>query len=786
MLAVVPVFYITTTFIFANMNTAKPYVPSVITATRLYNVTYANLTYGANTTNIWGAKQLDSVDNTNASFIETLTVGVNSTLLGDAYTDATTGWIEEYRFKNIETVADGAIGTTSIRSQFSANNGEPILAFDNHTSYAMNLDTSQMDEFNVSVRGSAVGSVLHEILYHFNASRYYYVLFDQAITTTWVTLSTNRATAISIGGMNAADPINYINFVYTSPQANRWMYIDAPTFYNETYARRLSISFNFTGIAAYDHYALNVSAASNVTSEYMQISGNFDEDSVYDIEGPGTAWEDFLILLNPIPIVTNTYFSCFINSTLLSDPRNSTLDIDLFQVYAWNETNVFPVINQAICTNLDDVNVLYAGYRNYTFTLNVTDADGTADIHYARIGLEAEDNEYYWKAGFFEDNKTFVVEQYPGNITLHPAECSWAAAGNNLNMTFAIEIEIAHSSIYPLRLSTFVNDTEGKFAHFDYALGYRVEVNANVTDAVLSDDRGNGGVSLYCTGHAYYYNSSNIPLASDTYDIWVINLDGMANSSTVTISPLDGSFNVTTIVTAGWGYVDIYTYFIGAKGEGGNETDPCLCATNHNDTYIVDLVYVYFTRVIMDPSSAEIVYMRPVVTRVYDMTEVTNYDMALWRDGVVWKSFDETNFSANFWDTGSGVTHIYEPFFVIDNTYVTTDFDYTPMIVMWYSGHGDGGGGDDDDDDDAWIDWDDLRDFFDVDDDEELMWIILFIIMMLTLMGCMIFTCSEPRDVLYRIKNIGSIFEEPFHPFIPVLKKKDEEEENKKKKKRKK
>lgn len=778
----IPILYTGTVFL-NNIEEEKEHIPSVITATQLYNVTYANLTYGTNTTNIWGAKELDSIDNTNASFIESLYVGVNSTLMGDTYTDSTTGWIEEYRFKNLETVTDAAIGTTSIRAQFSASSGNPILAFDNHTSYTMNLDTSHMDEFNVSIKGSAAGSTLQQITFFYNSTRYYYVTLAQAVTTSWVTVTMDRGMAVSVGGMTATDAINWIDFIYISPAANRWMYIDAPTFYNETYARRLSVSFNITGIGPFEHYALNVTAASNVSVEYMEISDHFIDDAVYDIDNSG--WNTFSIVLATAPIVTNTYFVVFINDTLLSDISNSTLDVDLLQVYAWNETDTFPEIHNAICTNPDDTSVLYAGYRNYTITLNLSDADGFADIHYASIGMTSLCCGYFWKAGFFEDNKTFVEELYPDNFTLTVSECAFQTGGNYLNLTFSFEIELPHGSIFPLSITTFVNDTDGNSVTKVFGLQYRVEVNVDVYSAAFSDDRGNYGATLFATGNAYYFESSNISVDEDTYDIWVTNFYGEDNKSTAVIG-VGGAFNVTNITTPA--AVGLYTYYVGAK-EKGNATSDCYCHDYHTMSYIGDALYVTFTRNVLLPINMEEIIITPHIEYEYDGLSCTNYDIVLSKDGVVWKGADESNYTTVLLDSAVADTHIYEVDSVTDNTYGITTHDYLPMAVSWFSGTVEvDDDWDDDDDDDDWGDdfWVFLEDALDVPDDPFFFFIVTIIIIGI-FMGCIGCSCTSESAMLERtriLQGSRSVWDYKTIPFLPAVLKRDNK--NKKKRKRKK
>jgi len=559
---------------------------SSVTATALYNVSAYSLAYGSNTTIVFGGA-MNVSDNTNASFVEEGYTVVSSTLLGDAYTDDATLWDEQYRFKNIEVVADGATGANSIRSQFSANNGEPILAFDNGTIRAMSLDTIATDKINVSVKYSETVSIpiityLHEITFHNSAGTYYYLILDQAITTTWTTLTGTRAQVVSVGGMLANSPINWIEFHYTTPVTNRWMYIDNLIFWAEARQHHLSLMLNVTEIAPFDSYSLNVSAASNVTSpETMSFSNGFDEAAIYDVED--TTWNNFTILLNRTKILAQTYLHFYWNSSIISDTRNSTLDIDLFQIYAWNETNARPNVDGAIVNNLDDTNRMYAGYRQYQFELNVSDADGFTDIDYARIGLETEDGEYLFKAGFQEDSVTFVEETNPNNITLSSSSTN-TSSGTAIYIIFYITIETSVPAISGLLISCYVNDTAGLEDHPDYALDYETENVIDVSSTDITPDEGPAGGYTTITGYLTYFNSSDLIPAATYYDVWIVSQNSTIIVEVDGWSTTDGYFTVNVLTMSALGTEAFQIEPVAEGGTGGEDT--CLCHDNQ---------YVYFT-----------------------------------------------------------------------------------------------------------------------------------------------------------------------------------------------
>lgn len=747
------------------------FVPSTITATNLYNVTYANVTYGHNTTTMWETDAMDDSDNTNASFIEDKYSSTAGYIFGDTTSDSVDNWAVNNRFDHLGvSTTEYYIGTKCIEFQAAANAGDGYFELNNNTSQAMSADVSTYDSQNFSIKSTSATMTLEYAVMVNTAGKYYLLEFNSlVIGTSWQVVGGSRAQATSYGGMTSTDPVNYIHWHFSNLDNNEWIYFDTLKIYSANTTKHLSVSYNFTSIANYDYYSLNVSAASNVTTEYMQMSDEFDDDAVYNIEGGGI-WENFTILLNTTKIQADDYFLVFINSTALDDDYNSTLDIDLFQIYAWNETNSYPVINGAVLTNPDDTNKLYAGYRNYTFTLNISDADGFADIHYARIGLETEDGQYYWKAGFFEDNKSFVEELYPGNFTLQTSLSSNNCSGNYLNLTFSITIEVVHTSVTGFRLGCFVNDTNSASDEYEFALDYQTEVNVDITSPAISDDRGNRGATLYLTGTAIYFNSSNLVVNDGYYDAWGINLDGLTNVSDTSI--VAGSINITIIASNS---VGLDTWYIGAKAQGSIQTDTCHCATPEVVTYIADELIIVFTREILLPSSGDIVYFTPVIYYDYDDTDCLNYDMVVMKNDVVWKSFDETNYSSHFWDTASGEEHTYDVSSITENIYGITNFDSSPHAVDWYAGRG-GGAGDEVSEDEFW----DLFGFIEVDDDDEFM-IFIAILMMLTI-GCIVvgdIGCGsgiiKKRSGL--ITNTGRRLKDP----IPLLFGKDDEKKKKKK-----
>jgi hypothetical protein len=289
-------------------------------------------------------------------------------------------------------------------------------------------------------------------------------------------------------------------------------------------------------------------------------------------------------------------------------------------------------------------------------------------------------------------------------ITLQTALCSNISSGNTISVAFTVMINVLHETRNSINLFAFVNDTAGLYTERHYSVGYDVEVGVEISDYGLSDDRGDAGATLFFTGNASY-TGSNLILNPDMYDLWVLNDQGLAYADRTALDEAVGSlFNITDISTPTT--VGEYTYTVGAKVDGDDGTGPWYYDI-YTDTYIVDQIVVTFSTSIPTPSSEETVTIIPHITYAFDGVAVTNYDMIITRDGIPWKSFDETNVSVGFSDTASGETHVYDVLSITDNTYDITNFTSTESSITWYARQVDGGGDVTTPPDDipGWLDW---------------------------------------------------------------------------------
>ena len=138
--------------------------------------------------------------------------------------------------------------------------------------------------------------------------------------------------------------------------------------------------------------------------------------------------------------------------------------------------NDAPVIDTSInCVNIDAGDYLY-GSKTYTFTLNVSDAQGYANIDYVYFGLFDGSLPCEWEAYYQEDTNTFEEIDADNQIEI-TADSEAVRDGNTIDITFCIKIEWAHRSFEDGDIIVYVYDSS---AEYDYVLGdvnYNVETN---------------------------------------------------------------------------------------------------------------------------------------------------------------------------------------------------------------------------------------------------------------------------------------------------------------------
>jgi len=351
------------------------------------------------------------------------------------------------------------------------------------------------------------------------------------------------------------------------------------------------------------------------------------------------------------------------------------------------EANEIPSNDQTpTCTNPDDTDNLYAKYKQYQITANVSDADGFEDLNYLEISLYSNDRiTLYWTLRFDEDTATFSEQTDANNmIELDTGSSTNTSSGNTLNVTFHITIHWNHTDLTDTDIKQYVTDdnpqTDTDWSEVDYDFETRLDFSSfSLNDGSGTVDRGDYDTldGITASGVVDYYGSSISPNSGDV-DVWVSCSDvegGPWSDTTLT----DGVFSVTVDSDNVVG-LDTYSFIVVEEGEGVGGSD--LCDTSHSDTYIADRMIIDIQVDEEAPYNGQQVNFTLTVTYDYDDTVCTSYTIVISRNAAEWFSFINGNVSL-FNDTNSDVAYVYSTFSGSESTHGLTAFSSGSESVTW-------------------------------------------------------------------------------------------------------
>jgi hypothetical protein len=237
--------------------------------------------------------------------------------------------------------------------------------------------------------------------------------------------------------------------------------------------------------------------------------------------------------------------------------------------------------------NPDDGSFMYARYKFYIITSNVSDADGYLDIQYVELTLyDSTATTPLWTVRYTVSGGVFSIVLGSEYIQLGSSHATMS--GNNLDITWAIKIDWDHDDMLNAVPHQFV--TDGAASDSDYSpTTWDVETRLDYSSTPsLSDDRGDVGTAdLVSTGSVVYYGSTLSPLANET-DVWVVHdVSGEWNGDLTA-----GSFSITNIGSSASVRLNNYTFRIVVEGAGSGGTD-LYYTTSLTDTFITDRIEVY-------------------------------------------------------------------------------------------------------------------------------------------------------------------------------------------------
>ncbi|MCK4568362.1 MAG: hypothetical protein KAU48_13735, partial [Candidatus Thorarchaeota archaeon] len=297
-------------------------------------------------------------------------------------------------------------------------------------------------------------------------------------------------------------------------------------------------------------------------------------------------------------MTSSTFTIRFRGDFEVGDTTPSSWEIDCSLLHTWSNAVPQNTVSPTI-SNLDDTTFLYAEYRQYEITANVTDEDGFADIDYLELTLTSDDQlTEYWTIRYDEDTNLFNEQSDPSNyITLDTGSSSAIESGNNINATFLITVNWNHPDIVNTDLKSEVYDANPSSDLDYYEVNWDVETRLDLTSGPTLDDgsgtadRGDVDGSMTASGTVTYLGSALIPSASDI-DIWI-----SAPEYGTQIGPWEatnyedgtGTFSVTVYADDVVG-LDTFTFKGVSEEAGAGGTD--LFSSSETTPYISDRVQV--------------------------------------------------------------------------------------------------------------------------------------------------------------------------------------------------
>ena len=281
------------------------------------------------------------------------------------------------------------------------------------------------------------------------------------------------------------------------------------------------------------------------------------------------------------------------------------------------------VATSATVTNADDTDNLYARYKAYTLTANVTDADGNID--HMNVSLIINGGALQWSIKYDNTTDTFSEAEGATNIELVSASSYANTTATAIDLTISVKIEWIHSDIDNVILQTKVYDgtdttTDNSSATFD------VISSVAISSSTISDSRGNPSVSnLNITGTVYYCDSpTTIKPLSNEADVWITSTAG--NVSDLTLS--SGIFSNASVPASS--AVGLNTYTIKVVPESGGVSGADQTNSTYTKTYISDKVKVsYLVATEHNVYQGDQIFVYFNLIREYDSSAITSGTVTL-------------------------------------------------------------------------------------------------------------------------------------------------------------
>jgi hypothetical protein len=401
---------------------------------------------------------------------------------------------------------------------------------------------------------------------------------------------------------------------------------------------------------------LNISVWNSTDSSWNFI---FEVNSTHD-----SSWTNISITTW---LLSSTFTIQFedTNQTGDSDTQD-TWEKDSCMLWTYPSDNVAPLVDVSpIVDNPDDTDNLYAQYKWYYFEVNVSDANGAADISHVEFTISSNDRvTEFWTIKFNNSNNEFTNEtDITDTIELDTVNSEYNEAGNDIDLTFWVKIDWGHTDSTDIDGKVYVEDnsdlTNTTWYEMDNDVETRLEMSSGPTlnDGSGTADRGEFDDTITATGTLVYYGGTAFPLNS-TIDVWCGASEYGTNVGPWNMTSYEhttGTFSNSVYADDAVG-LDTHTFKAVEQDAGWSGTN--LFQSAESDTYITDRLNITIVADEENPDNDQQVNFTLTVEYDYDATTCTTYTIQIARNGSTWYTFDNSN-KTLFNDTNSDAVYLY-------------------------------------------------------------------------------------------------------------------------------
>ncbi|MHA2198225.1 MAG: hypothetical protein ACXABN_00005 [Candidatus Thorarchaeota archaeon] len=351
-------------------------------------------------------------------------------------------------------------------------------------------------------------------------------------------------------------------------------------------------------------------SSANYTQDYEELciyAGSLATESIRVDVWNGAGWTNIASDLTPSSwnnftistwLTSSVFTIRFRGDIEVGDTTQSSWEIDVSLLHTW-DNNVPQNTPTPSISNLDDTTYLYAQYRQYQLTAEVSDTDGYTEIDYFEVTLTSDDRgTEYWTIRYDEDTDSFTEQSDPsGYITLDAGSSSSIESGNSISATFFITINWNHPDVSNTDLKSEVYD-ENPSSDLDYfEVNWDVETRLDISSGPTLNDgsgtinRGNLDGSMTASGTITYLGSTLHPAASDV-DVWISSSEygtQIGPWEATNYEDTSGTFSATVYADDIVG-LDTFTFKAVEEGVGAGGSD--LFGSSQSTNYISDRVQV--------------------------------------------------------------------------------------------------------------------------------------------------------------------------------------------------